>query len=404
MLTITDEDKHLSLPLSGRDPLGTQPIWQHRARDVVPHLTAASRRAEGFHILLVTLAWWPEYARQYNASKNDLPNFFILLEQAFARACRTAEIDWLLPGRQRLYSGAPGLWIGLGPEARLLDNQSANGVWGLYRGPAKQAGLITDDNHIASERLLHDIRSNSLFIKDLFRDIAKLLQSPAGLRLSLAIRKNHHLVVSFSELVRRLPFRGLIKSTFVTPTDSQITIDVASLTLTHPATDIAEFVKQAIAQLPQHKETLTNIVRCEQFLATLDAAFEFICCSEYTDLRLVAADIPINLKHLSAASNLFRQSGSYSNLAAKRVEALLSLNLDSELEFVKSLIEHHANISRARRVAPWISIEENGRLDCRLSLDAPADWNLVPAQAWRYTYYLGALSDLHIQLVSKGKK
>ncbi|MFD4839309.1 hypothetical protein ACFWP0_17525 [Achromobacter sp. NPDC058515] len=405
MLAITEKDKFLALPLSGRDPLGTQPIWQYRARDVVPHLTAASRRAEGFHILLIAIAWWPEFATRYRSTGKQLRNFFILLEQAFARACRSAEVDWRLPGRQRLYSREPGLWIGLSPDAHLLDNQLANGVWGLYRGPAIQAKLITEDNHIASEKALQNIRDKSRIVEEMFKDISKALSSPTAPPLTLASRRTHRYVVGLSEIVSKLPFKSIIKNTFVTPGDSPITSDVATLALKQGmAGGIASFVKQAIEQLPEHRDTLTNIVRCEQFLAPIDAAFEYICGSEHTDIRFVAADIPVDLKSLNAARSRFRQSGIYSNLARKRSNALLGLNLDNKQAFVASLISHHAQISKDRRTAPWISVEENGRLDCRLSPDMPAEWQLIPEQAWRYSYYLGALGDLHVQIASRGKQ
>ena len=35
MFTVTDIDKDLLLPLSGRDPLGIMPLWQRRALSLI---------------------------------------------------------------------------------------------------------------------------------------------------------------------------------------------------------------------------------------------------------------------------------------------------------------------------------------------------------------------------------
>jgi len=129
MFAFTLEDPTLSLALNGRDPLGTLAVWQHRARDLVPSLSSASRQAEGFQLLLAALAWWPEFARRYGRHGRDLPRYFLLLEQAFARACREAGQAWVLPGTRRLNAGKGGLWISSDPAHYLLDSPLVNGTW-----------------------------------------------------------------------------------------------------------------------------------------------------------------------------------------------------------------------------------------------------------------------------------
>jgi len=150
LFAFSSEDKSLALPFSGRDPLGTQVVWQWRARDIVPALTAASRQPEGFQLLFTALAWWPEFAVRYKRPQKDLRNFFLLVEQAFARASKMSGIEWRLPGSRRLNdSQESGLWIGL--DARrdfLLDSPLANGTWGIYRGPAINAGLVDESDRL----------------------------------------------------------------------------------------------------------------------------------------------------------------------------------------------------------------------------------------------------------------
>ena len=401
MFALTDKDNNLCLPLSGRDPLGTQTVWQRRARDIVPNLTAASRLSEGFHILLVVLAWWPVMAARKDVPKPKLKEFFLLMEQAFARASRCADVPWTLPGNRRLNDGEPGLWISLEKSAHLLDNQLTNGVWGLYRGPALNAGLIDEQNRICSAGLETRIRACSPIVGTLLRQIAEwFAEGPHAAPLSLAKRSSHGIVAGLNGILEDRPLKREIRETFVVPEDSQITIDLAKMLKTKDSlsSGVRAFVTNAIDALPQHAAPLANVVACEQFIAPLDAIFEEVCSAEERDVDRVAGQLKIDLADLRTARNRFAVAGGYDGLSRERADALLALDLSSARTLVVSLIEHHAAISESRRSAAWITLDESGRLDCSLTTTPPGPAGLSPTTAWRNGYYLHALHDLAHQV------
>jgi hypothetical protein len=401
MFVLTEKDNSLCLPLSGRDPLGTQTVWQYRARDIVPNLTAASRLSEGFHILLIALAWWPIMAARQNAPKPKFKEFFLLIEQAFARASRCAGEAWKLPGSRRLNDGDPGVWIGLDKSAHLLDNQLTNGVWGLYRGPALNAGLIDDQNRICNAEFEGRIRDCSPIVGKLLQPIADLCAiKPAVRPVELAKNRANKIVTGLNEILKELPLKDEIRATFVVPAHSQITIDLAKLLSTKNslASGIGPFVVRAIDALPQHAPTLSNVVACEQFIAPIDAIFEEICSAEERDVDRVAAQLEIELSDLRAARDRFADAGIYKDLSRARADALLALDLSSKRALVVSLIDHHAAISASRNSAAWITLDESGRLDCSLAASRPDAESLSPDTAWRNGYYLHALYELAHQV------
>lgn len=394
MLAFTDVDKQLSLPLSGRDPLGTQPVWQFRARDLVPHLTATSRRAEGFHILLVALAWWPEFAAQYKRSADDLPKFFILVEQAFARAAKTDDEEWTLPGRLRLYAQQqPGVWISLHPSLQLLGNQAANGVWGLYRGPARSAGLIDNGNRLVHADFEAGIRESTPAIRDLFAPIQAVLERPDGHVENIAKLRTKGIVGALVKIITELPLKKELRKVFLAPEQGKlkITTDLARLACkTSPDNGIRGFIDLAMNNFPHHHAVLRNVVQCEQFLAPLDALFELVCTLQGRPDD-AAEEMDVDLKALKDARLEFLSCGGFEGLAKERADRLAALDFNSPARLVQSLLDLHQTVSDSRRNAPWVRVGDDGRLECRVSLDQPDAAALDPAQAWRNSYYLGSL-------------
>lgn len=401
MFIATREDKSLSLPLNGRDPLGTQAVWQYRARDVVPALTAASRQAEGFQLLLTALAWWPEFARRHKRPATDLKRYFLLFEQAFARACRTAGMEWCLPGTRRLGAGAPGVWVGLDQKQHyLLDSPLANGTWGIYRGPAINAGLIDDENRIVLGRLEETIRRSTQGVECLFRGINAALHASVAESTSIAKNSSHRLVGDLSQILAKLPLKVHIRQTFVAPHKAPLTTALAELAMDEPDEEPGMLIRRALRHIPEHRTTLTNVQRCEQYLAPLDAAFEQLCHD--ANKRLDGASLENYLPALRKAQEEFAQSGLYQGLAAERSKQLREAPLSSAAALVKYLLEQHQRISDARGSAPWISVGGNGRISCRLAVTEPSTDQLT-GQQWRNSYYLDTLRTLALRVAPGGR-
>lgn len=399
MFTVTAEDSGLVQALSGRDPLGVMPVWQRRARDLVPALTASSVHAEGFQVLLTALAWWPEFAHNSpNNTPKDQQKFFLLIEQAFARTCRCADVAWPLPGTRRLNSADGGVWMGLKTDHYLLDSPLANGVWGLYRGPARNAHLIDIHNRM-DETLAKKIRQKTEVIAALFPKIRTAFRE-SGESVQIAKTQRHNLVQELKLIIERVPSRQIILDAFVTPAESAITKELALLWRTFlPADGISQFIALAIERLPGHAAHLQNVLRCEAYIAPLEAIFEYLASKANLRMADVEQDLAVDLIALQQSRDTFAATGSYEGALQDRVDQLLSLDLSSNQRLIVSLLEHHKVISDSRGNTPWLQISEQGRLECSLIVGAPAPEQLLPATAWRNSYYLDCLGGLSRQLM-----
>ncbi|MDF1788572.1 MAG: hypothetical protein P1U82_22115, partial [Verrucomicrobiales bacterium] len=148
MLTERDEDL---LGVANRsDAMGVLAIWSARARDLVPHLTEQTTEARGFQILLEAFYLWEHFTKEQKeepVSDERFSDFFLLVEQAFARIVGHQDKKWSLPGTRRVLariSEKPHISL-TDYSWHLLGSQKNNGLWGLYRGAAQRAGLLTDD-------------------------------------------------------------------------------------------------------------------------------------------------------------------------------------------------------------------------------------------------------------------
>jgi hypothetical protein len=102
----------------------------------------------------------------------------------------------------------------------------------------------------------------------------------------------------------------------------------------------------------------------------------------------------VDLAALEAAMEGFADTGTYDGLAHDRVKALRSIPLESKVTLLRGVIDQHARLSQRRGNAPWITLEDSGRIERRVVLTRPQAQQLAPATAWRNDYYLGALQRL----------
>lgn len=402
--SFTDEDKGLLGAVSGRDPLGILPVWQYRARDVVPHLTAASQQLAGFHVLLVALAWWPEFAKRHHQPVRNLEKYYLLVEQAFARACNTQDGQWPLPGTRRLGAGGTGVWIGLDPSHHLLGGQLPNGTWGIYRSAAISAGFM-DDNNVVSAELAAEIIKRTGCMERVMAFVKKAMDKRDS-EVWLAERRNHQLVGDLSSIIKQYPLADLLQKPLLKPAVPQVTAQVVSLMRhQHKAEfDCQVFVRNAMDSIPDHQTVFQHILHCEHYLATVEAVFEWLCSGEAASVKKATELLPVKMDALKAAKQQFRQSGDYrpGTLAAQRKAMMESLDLSSKEAFVRTLIQLHGEVSAARNNDPWISILETDRFDVRVSTGKPADTQLDPATSWRNGYYLPSLFNLVKQFYAGG--
>jgi hypothetical protein len=396
MFAFSSEDGDLALPVSGRDPLGTQVVWQRRARDLVPALTAASREPAGFQLLLVAFAWWPQFATRFRCPAKDLRNFFLLVEQAFARACRTCGHSWPLPGSRRLHdSSMHGVWFGLNAGRDfLLDSPLANGTWGLYRSPAASAGLVGESGELDPARAAA-IRDASDVLPRLFSGIAQALRDPAV--QVVAFERKSSNVEKLVRLVADPPQKKDIQAALVRPGASPLTGKLARLLCERDDESLDAFVARAGQALPEFAAVLRAVQDCERYIACMDAAFERLAARPGLRRDELAAALKVDMAALRASRERFRTSGTYDGLAQQRHARLAAAPLDSARALTDFLVAYHGEVSLARRTAPLVEWGDTGRLESVLAADDAVGVSLDARTAWRNTYYLDALRHLALR-------
>lgn len=401
---MTEKDEDLLRPLSGRDPMGILPIWQHRARDVVPHITAASRHLDGFHVLLAALAWWPEFASKKKQPAKQLTPYFLLVEQAFARACILNETPWNLPGSRRLATDK-SVFIGLNPKHHLLGGQLQNGVWGIYRSVAESAGLI-DKNNVVNSRIVETIKNKSEAVKELWPYLNEALNQQSVEPVKIAERRNHRLVDELSKIIKSYPFARLICPFVLTPDKPVSTISVVELMrkqITLDPFNPERFVLQDEVLIKDRLEVFKHISKCERYIATIESIFDWLCSGLSTSVEDAVGKLQINMDVLRSALGDFCGSGEYpsGSLAYKRKIMLERLNLSSKKRLIETILDIHKDVSESRNNMPWITIE-SGKFDIVVLRGPPAEDQLNPISAWRNSYYLDSFFNLTKQFYKAG--
>jgi hypothetical protein len=86
--------------------MGVLAVWSVRGRDLVPHLTEQTTNVRGFQILVEAFRLWELYEPGHPQHAGRLDDFFLLIEQTFARTVGWHDKNWPLPGSRRA-AGAP---------------------------------------------------------------------------------------------------------------------------------------------------------------------------------------------------------------------------------------------------------------------------------------------------------
>jgi hypothetical protein len=131
---LTAKDDELLGVANRSDAMGLLAVWAVRGRDLVPHLTEQTTSVRGFQILVEAFRLWEHYEPAHPQHAGRLVDFFLLVEQAFARTVGWRDQEWGLPGARRVRARsteAPHISL-VDTEWHLLGSQRATGLWGLY--------------------------------------------------------------------------------------------------------------------------------------------------------------------------------------------------------------------------------------------------------------------------------
>jgi hypothetical protein len=166
-----------------------------------------------------------------------------------------------------------------------------------------------------------------------------------------------------------------------------------------PSKDHRALLVDAARDLPAHRHTIEEVLRCEDLLAVVESIFLWLCASRGHTVEAAVATMPVDLQALGAARDAASPARYTSEAARSRHGALCArLDTSSRPALARSVLDLHGEVCASRRRAPWVW-EEEGRLQCDIEVSRPIAAQLQVGVAWRNDYYLSALEHIARQLM-----
>lgn len=402
-LMISEKDDAL-LGVSNRsDAMGVLAVWSDRARDLVPHLTEQTTDVRGFQILVEAFRLWALYEPNHPQHAGRLSDFFLLVEQTFARIVRRHVREWPLPGARRVNARANGVGASsislTDPSWHLMGDQKSGGIWGQYRGASRRAGLLHDDMTRLSDETAHAaMASPGLNPRAEQNFFALVAQAMDGQTVELPMHLNNSISRTITDTFREIPLRAHLYDKLISahPLTSAL---AKRLLLTPASSGHRTFLQSAAAELTAYQSEIENVIRCEDLLSVIEAVFFQLCASKGQTLEAAAETLTIDLSALEQARVRFGQSGFYRGDTARARQQRLyeQLKTTSLSALARSVLDLHQQISEGRQRAAWVW-EENGRLHSDVDLEMPDELELEVGIAWRNDYYLHPLRQIASRL------
>ena len=391
------------------DPLGFLSIWSRRARKAVPHLTEQSWHVGGFQVLVEAYRMWGHFVDKRNPSNTDLEQFFMLIEQAFARVIGGYDdVNWTLPGARRVRArrGDKVHYISIDhQEWHLLSNQLSGGIWGLYRGAAKRAGLLSVNEDRLSNETLEEAESKSLIkskaMNELFNVVDDALKGGLG---ELPSDGRKRVVQALERTFKEVPLKAHLKSKLIACQPlNQLLSDRLSKDLAGEEPLEHRRILEPNAELSEYSDQLNSIIKCENLLSIIEAVFYHICQSRGKSIAESAQNLSIDMGKLRKALEEFQISSDYRNDTKSNENRLCStLDLINKECLLESVMKLHEDVCKERDRAVWVWVELD-KLDSDVIGDFSENLNFEVGSTWRNDYYLSPLRSIVRQFMELGE-
>ena len=408
---ISEKDDALLGAPSKSDGMGVQDIWAERGRDLVPHLTGSTNCIQGFQILVETYRLWDSFlqTKAHQVYTTEFKNFFILIEQVFARIVPSCGQEWTLPGARSVkarISEVPK--ISLDESWHLLSGQLSNGIYGLYRGAAGRAGLLEEDLSQLSEVTMTEAQSKQGIEESqeqLFSLVTRALNKET---VSISEKKYKELCDEIHETYKKPPLAEHFDEMFIQKHDlTQRLVDgiKSDKEFDYQEIDYRQFLTKMTLEfktknLSEYERTIKNVISCENLLSIVVFLFDWLCSQRGAEIETVTKLLPDTLhEELAPVLEDFRSSGVYTK-TAKFNHTCFSENLDTSnnLALLNSILEIHRLISERRKRALWVWTDENGLLTSEIIVDPPDLEDLKVKTNWHHDYYLWPLIKIANQI------
>ncbi|MDE2718126.1 MAG: hypothetical protein OXI33_14095, partial [Chloroflexota bacterium] len=347
---------------------------------------------------------WTIFVERAPQPPERLPEFFILVEQAFARTVGSPDGDWPLPGARRVRARldeTPCISVS-DTQWHLLGAQLANGIWGLYRGAARRAGLLDANMAWLSEDTGVATHATSRLRDAALDRLLELLdRGMHGETVSLPTDGRNPVPGALRRTFDEVPLRSHLRETLIE--GHNLNQALANRLVRSGELHHRLFLARAAKELHGYRPVLDRMIDCENLLAVLESIFYRLCCAKGTPLDAVASFLPVQLGEIQQAREAFARSGTNAGTSTGTREDRLYQTIDtsSTADLARSVLSLHEAVCKERERALWVW-EDQGTLHSDVQVAEPDDGDLRVGVPWRNDYYLRPLSSIAWQLKELG--
>lgn len=373
--------------------MGVLAIWSIRGRDLVPHLTATSSSARGFQLLVEIFRLWELYQNQFPQHADRYAHFFLLVEQAFGRTIGSE--TWELPGRRRIaareHFNNPCISI-KDPKWHLLGVQFDNGTLGTYLGAALRAGLLENQPIRLSIETYKQAQENTEFSDSAIRQLFPLVhQAMNEETVKIPIDGRNALLRAITNTYNNIPLANYLYQKIVE--SHELCHQLVERLRSTEELDRRTVLTHAARDLTDYRETIENVLRCENFLSVVESIFYWLCASKGKSVEEAVPEFPVDLKQLRTAQQDFAHSGSYGTGrgAARATLFRDTIDTSNHIKLARSVLDVHEKVCQSRGRSTWVWESDTGVLSCDENFDLPAKEKFEVGVFWRNDYYLWSL-------------
>ncbi len=430
-LTEVDPDMRLK---GSVDPLGLEPVWVFFGRRVVSNLTTVTDSLRGFTTVMLGLYLAEKLVDELGWDEAERLEVFLGAEvlAAFSREVVDADAAGRVLGRlrvrRRLQQRRPRVRLMGARRERILSEQKAYGLWGLYMVASRDSGLVEPRGHrltpVAREHIEGRLQRVGLGQGE---ELVRLLARPQALfeprgrdrRLAARVAALHapglaadergfyerHLLLAgrAGEGLRQERLWGLMQRVFKRAR--------GRWSRPFDAADLQALIEAARgggdAELAAH---LAQIGRLDRVLGAAAALFDRLLAADGLTLRELVAEVAavwpaagLQLQPAALAEPVPLAKAERAELVAAIEKLARALAAGRYRQAVSSLLEQNAFVMRHRGGSPWVALRSG-----RLQVDyRPGEAGLPEPEALydglHYSYFLGALKSIGAQVQGLGR-
>ncbi|MFP2903662.1 hypothetical protein ACLESD_01020 [Pyxidicoccus sp. 3LFB2] len=425
MLFLTEIDSRAQVKGS-RDPLGFVPVWSRFGRRVVGNLTTVSNSVRGFTTLLLGYYFAEQAQERFGKDVGSTLDLFLKFEQlaAYCRYHASSHQDGDFRGVERVgrtLEQGTSVEIGAEQDTQILSNQKVYGLWGLFSVPARNSGLLKQEELTLEDAAREHVEAVLLpaLKKRGLKDPGVILDLLKRERVTVYLDGRHAQLAS--ALARTLgPKLGSEERRFY---EQHLLLGGDDDATQGCQPHLAELLKGLPGDMGFGMGELLHVVNAagkrgwddlhsrldaihalEPLLVAATESFALLCSRDGEPFAEVAGELAehwkgalrfLRVDKLESELSLIQDGYADEALARRLLEAARAFSGGDVPQALRLLIQQNADIMKSRHAAePWVRIERS-----RLKVHFADEVGALPKKSelphiWKNTYFINSLQNV----------